>query len=160
MDLRRTVRADFQREKSRSDRLTVLVMRVGQWATEKPARVPVRVAHRIVDMAWTRMIVGAELPSALQCGPGLRLRHWGRGIIIHPEARLGSNVTLYHRVTIGAGEDGRTPCLGDNVYVGTGASIIGGVTIGDGARIAAGAVVVRDVPAGGLAVGVPAHRST
>ena len=70
--------------------------------------------------------------------------------------KLGSNVSLYHRVTIGLGPDKRVPTIGNDVYVGVGASILGGVHVGDGATVGAGAVVIKDVPAGATVVGVPA----
>lgn len=150
------VRADREAEPHASDRLTVRIFRFGQWAKQKPSRKLAALAFRAIDMVWTRMIVGAELPASVVAGPGLRLRHWGRGIILHPKATLGSGVTLFHRVTIGQGPDGGVPTLGNKVYVGTGATILGGITIGDAAKIAAGAVVVKDVPAGVTVGGVPA----
>lgn len=150
------IAADRAAEPHLSDRPTVLVLRFGQWANQKSFRKPAAIVHRIVDMVWTRMIVGAELPATVVAGPGLRLRHWGRGIILHPRARLGSECTLFHRVTIGQGSDGGVPTLGSRVYVGTGATLLGAITIGDGAKIAAGAVVVKNVPAGATVGGVPA----
>jgi len=78
------------------------------------------------------------------------------GLVVNSSVRGGSNVVLEGGVTIGAEKD-RTPVLGDNVFVGAGARIIGGVSVGSGARIGANAVVVKDVPAGATAVGVPAR---
>jgi serine acetyltransferase len=136
------------------DRLTVAVFRLGQYAITKPA--PVRVAWSILDLVYTRLLIGAELPPQVRCGPRLTLLHAGRGVILHPDVRLGADARIYHRVTIGIRGEGPPPALGDRVYVGSGAAILGPVTVGDDARIGAGAVVTKDVPPGYTARGVPA----
>ena len=90
-----------------------------------------------------------------EIGPGLTLAH-GHGTILTAE-RIGRDCWIHHQVTIGWDyKTDRSPILGDDVFVGAGAKILGAITIGDGARIGANAVVVRDVPAGATAVGVPA----
>ncbi|MEZ2345743.1 serine O-acetyltransferase [Terriglobus sp. RCC_193] len=98
-------------------------------------------------------------------GPGLLIAHCG-GITLHPDVVIGSHCDLAHHVTLGTrgvGSQG-VPRLGNNVYVGTGAVLIGPIVIGDGARIAANSLVTRDVPAGTTVMGVPAcivkRRST
>ncbi len=76
------------------------------------------------------------------------------GIIVHRDAILGDNVVLMQQVTIGARNvDNRAPVLEDEVFVGAGAKVLGGVRVGHHARIGANAVVTRDVPAGGTVVG-------
>jgi serine O-acetyltransferase len=60
---------------------------------------------------------------------GLTLRHGGRGVIIHSAARIGAGAVIYHRVTIGQRDPG-VPVIGDRVYIGTGASVIGGLKVG------------------------------
>ena len=87
-------------------------------------------------------------------GPGFVLIH-ADGVVINRLVRGGENVYVEHQVTIGA-DRGTSPVLGDNIFIGAGAKIIGPVTIGDGARIGANAVVIKDVPAWATAVGVPA----
>ncbi len=85
-------------------------------------------------------------------GPRLRLMH-PLGIVIHGTTVIGSDCQIYHGVTIAAKDGvtvGQAATIGDNVYIGAGAKIIGPVRIGDGARIGANAVVTRDVEAGGL----------
>lgn len=150
----RILQADFARNTGGMDRATVTVFRLGQWAAGRP--LPLRVAWALLDLVWTRVLIGAEIPRQVECGSGLRLPHAGRGVIIHADTKIGDDVWIYHRVTIGVRGDGPPPVLGDRVYVGTGACILGPVKIGDGARIGAGAVVTKDVPAGCTARGVPA----
>lgn len=92
---------------------------------------------------------GAEL------GPGLVMVH-SHGIVINGAVKAGANLTLEHQVTIGA-EKRQSPTIGNDVFIGAGAKIIGPVTIGDGARIGANAVVIHDVPAHTTVVGNPAR---
>jgi serine O-acetyltransferase len=94
-------------------------------------------------------------PSA-EIGTGVFLDH-GTGIVIGPFARIGGGVTILQNVTIGRGADrlDQAPRIGRGVLVGSGAMVIGPLTIGDFAKIGAGAVVDRDVPAGCTAVGDP-----
>ncbi|HET9092346.1 MAG TPA: hypothetical protein VFN50_08045 [Acidimicrobiales bacterium] len=94
--------------------------------------------------------------TTAEIGPGLFVAH-GQATCIAAE-RIGRNCYVHHGVTIGWDYRGeRAPVLGDGVFVGTGAAILGEVTIGDGARIGANAVVLCDVPAGATAVGSPAR---
>ncbi|HTZ23877.1 MAG TPA: DapH/DapD/GlmU-related protein [Streptosporangiaceae bacterium] len=152
--LRLVLKGDLACNQAPLDRLTVAVFRLGQYAITKPA--PMRVAWSILDLVYTRLLIGAELPPQVRCGPRLTLLHAGRGVILHPGVRLGADVRIYHRVTIGIRGAPPPPVLGDRVYVGTGAAILGPVTVGDDARIGAGAVVTKDVPPGFTARGVPA----
>ncbi|MDI6774430.1 MAG: serine acetyltransferase [Verrucomicrobiota bacterium] len=87
-------------------------------------------------------------------GPGFVLIH-SYGVVINSAVRGGRRVMLEHAVTLGA-EKGLAPVLGDDVFVGAGAKALGGVRIGNGAKIGANAVVVDDVPDGATAVGIPA----
>lgn len=88
-------------------------------------------------------------------GPGFVLIH-SQGVVINGRVRGGSNVYVEHQVTIGA-ERQQSPQLGNDIFIGAGAKIIGAVTIGNGARVGANAVVVRDVEAGTTVVGIPAR---
>lgn len=93
-------------------------------------------------------------------GSGLRLPH-PVGIVVGDGATVGANATIYQNVTIGAarmgdGEKGLYPVIGNNVTIFAGAALIGAIRVGDNAVVAANAVVVKDVPANCVAVGVPA----
>lgn len=101
-------------------------------------------------------IAGAEIPlNARHIAGGLLMPH-PNGVVVHPEAQIGPNCLLFQQVTIGTGPRPGLPRLGGNVDVGPGAKILGGVTIGDHAIIGANAVVVSDVAAGAVVVGIPA----
>ena len=91
-------------------------------------------------------------------GGGLYIGHIG-GVHINPGAVLGRNCDLAHRITIGASAMGRSgiPVLGDEVYIGTGAALVGRIRIGNGAKIAANSLVITNVPAGATVMGVPAR---
>lgn len=128
-----------------------------------------RRAHRLLEKGhpflarWVsqraRHKTGIEIHPGAKIGKGLFIDH-GMGVVIGETAEIGDYCTLYQGVTLGGtGKDKgkRHPTLGNNVLVGSGAKILGPMTIGDNARIAAGAVVLDAVPANATAVGVPAR---
>jgi len=84
------------------------------------------------------------------------LPHHLNGIIISYYAKIGKNCTILQQVTIAQDQEGKAATIGDNVVIGAGAKILGGVTIGDNVRIGANAVVTKDIPSNSIAVGVPA----
>lgn len=111
---------------------------------------------RIVSQR-TRKKTGIEIHPGAKIGARLFIDH-GMGVVIGETAEIGDDVTLYQDVTLGGTgkETGkRHPTLGNNVLVGVGASVLGNVTIGDGAKIGGGAVVVEDVPPNSTVVGIP-----
>jgi serine O-acetyltransferase len=89
------------------------------------------------------------------CGPGLTLNHWGT-IVISPEARIGANARINVCVNIGL-KDGKAPQIGDNVYIGPGAKLFGGIQLGHNVQIGANAVVNKSFPDDSVLVGVPAR---
>ena len=96
-------------------------------------------------------MLGVEIPAATKVGIGLRLRH-GIGVVINPFVTIGDNVMIRQNVTLGNRyADDDVPVIGNDVEIGAGAIIIGRCIIGDRARIAAGAVVIHDVPPDGVA---------
>lgn len=102
---------------------------------------------------------GIEIHPGATIGRGLFIDH-GMGVVIGETTEIGDNCTIYQNVTLGGtGKDHgkRHPTLGDNVLVGSGAKLLGPFKVGDNARIAAGAVVLSEVPANSTAVGVPAR---
>ncbi len=106
-----------------------------------------------------RFFTGVEIHPAAQIGRGLMIDH-GMGVVIGETTIIGDNCTIYQGVTLGGTgkESGkRHPTLGNNVMVGSGAKVLGPFTVGDNSKIAAGAVVLNEVPANSTAVGIPAR---
>lgn len=130
-------------------------------------------AHRAAHALWERdlhlpallIAQSARFATGVEIHPGARIGErffidHGMGVVIGETAEVGDDVMLYHGVTLGGRSLERTkrhPTVGDGVVIGAGARVLGPVEIGDGAQIGANAVVVTDVPAEGIAVGVPAR---
>ena len=104
-----------------------------------------------LNVVFGQCIIG----RGAEFGPALVLIH-SQGIVINTTVRAGQNVCIEHQVTIGA-EKQKAPILGDNVFIGAGAKILGSVCIGSNVKIGANAVVTKDVPAGATVVGIPAR---
>ena len=159
MGLFDTIRADWRRHTASQSHRSIpalVVYRFGRWVQEQPAPVA-KLGGKLygAGLLAAEAISGVYLARETEVGEGFHLVHAG-GINIHPDTKIGDRVGLMHGVTLGMGPDGGTPTLEDDVFVGANATVIGGVTIGEGARVAATSLVVRDVPAGALAIGVPA----
>jgi len=130
---------DYARHRGRTDTWSMLRRK---WA---------RLRHRV----WS-VVTASDIQPGVRLGERVRLPH-PTGVVIHRNAVIGSDCMLMQQVTLGQRADGAAPVLGVGVYVGAGARVLGGVTIGDRARIGANAVVLIDVPPGCTAVGVPAR---
>ncbi len=107
---------------------------------------------------FNRWITGIEIHPAARLGRRLTIDH-GMGVVIGATAEVGDDVLLYQGVTLGNARfqrGKRHPTVGNNVVIGAGAKVLGPITVGDGARVAAGAVVINDVPPNTTAAGVPA----
>ncbi len=111
---------------------------------------PLEMLFNRVNAIFCDCIIG----RGAEFGPGFVLIHCG-GVVINGTVRGGANIRLEHQVTIGA-ERRQSPVLGDDVFVGAGAKILGAVRIGTGAKIGANAVVLTDIPDHATAVGIPA----
>jgi serine O-acetyltransferase len=107
----------------------------------------------------SRSLTGIEIHPAARIGDGLFIDH-GMGVVIGETAEVGENVTMYQGVTLGGtgfATGKRHPTVEDNVTIGSGAKLLGPITIGHGAKIGANAVVIHDVPANSTVVGNPGH---
>jgi serine O-acetyltransferase len=106
-----------------------------------------------------RWLTGIEIHPGASIGRRFFIDH-GMGVVIGETAQIGDDCTLYHGVTLGGtswNKGKRHPTLGNGVVVGAGAKILGPIVIGDGAKVGSNAVVVKDVPPGATAVGIPAR---
>ena len=134
--------------------LPVVLVRIG--SLTGPAR-PLALLAALVN----RLLFGVEVARQTTIGPGLYFPHTG-GIVIGA-SEIGRNATIYHGVTLGATSidmqftRSLRPVLGDDVVIASGAKVLGGVRVGNGAVVAANAVVVRDVADDATVGGVPAH---
>ena len=107
---------------------------------------------------FCRFVTGIEIHPGAEIGKGLFIDH-GMGVVIGETTVIGDNCTIYQGVTLGGtGKDKgkRHPTLGNNIMIGAGAKVLGPLTVSDNSKIAAGAVVLADIPEHSTAVGVPA----
>lgn len=160
--LRDDLRAARERDPAARSNLEVLLCypgvhavwghRLAHWLWLRGARLTARAVS-----AGVRLLTGIEIHPAARIGPRLFIDH-GTGVVIGETSEVGADVTMYHGVTLGGTSLARTkrhPTIGDRVTIGTGAKILGPVTVGDDSRIGANAVVVKPVPPNSVVVGVP-----
>lgn len=107
----------------------------------------------------SRGLTGIEIHPGVRMGHGVFIDH-GYGVVIGEKCIIGNNVLIYHGVTLGAtgnetDKENRHPHVGDDVIIGAGALVLGSITIGNGSKIGAGALVVSDVPENGTVVSEP-----
>jgi serine O-acetyltransferase len=139
----------------------VALHRFGNWRMRirpRPVRLPLSFLYRAL-FTGVRNFYGIELPYTAHVGRRVVFEHQ-HGIVVHGHASIGDDCIVRQGVTIGnrnVSASLEAPRLGNRVNIGAGAKVLGGVTIGDDAQIGANAVVLVDVPAGHLAVGVPAR---
>jgi len=162
--LREDIASVFERDPAARNTLEVLTCYPGVHAL---------LLHRLSHALWMlglkwlaralshlgRFLTGIEIHPGARIGRRFFIDH-GMGVVIGETAEIGDEVTLYHGVTLGgtswrAGK--RHPTLADGVVIGAGAKVLGPILIGRGARVGSNAVVVKDVPAGATAVGIPAR---
>lgn len=112
-------------------------------------RIPVSVVYKLLQT-----LSRSSLPFSASLGRGVLFPHGLAGVFVSSDAHVGNDVVILHHVTIGSnfGSDKTkaAPLIGDRVFIGAGAKIIGGVAIGEAAKIGANAVIVNDVPGGGI----------
>ena len=137
----------------------LVVYRFGRWRygvrpllLRKLLSAVYRVLYKLVQV-----VAGIELPCEVQLGRNFVIDHSG-GIVISGYARFGDNCRIRNGVVVGLSrvDEPCAPVIGNNVDIGAGAKVLGAITVGDNVSIGANAVVVRDVPADSVAVGVPA----
>jgi serine O-acetyltransferase len=137
----------------------ITIYRLGNWLQTANlfilVRIPLKAVYFFAHM-FSEVVMEMCLDPLATIGGGLYISHIG-GIHINPQAIIGSNCDITHRVTIGASAMGRqgAPVIGNNVYIGTGATLVGKIKVGNGAKIAANTLVITNVPDGATVMGVP-----
>ena len=139
---------------------TMIVYRFGNWRytiTSRFVRMPFSILYKLMKI-HVESITGTELPCEVVLGRRVRIEH-SFDIVVSGDAVIGDDVVIRNGVTIGLRHEGKrgSPVIGNRVDIGAGAKILGPIHIGDDVSIGANAVVIRDVPAGCIAVGVPAR---
>ena len=163
-EIRDNIDAIKQRDPAAKSDIEVLLLYSGLHAT-----LAYRVSHKLYISGHTfsaraisqtaKFFTGIEIHPGATIGKGLVIDH-GTGVVIGETAEIGDNCTLYQGVTLGGtGKDlgKRHPTLGNNVLVGAGAKVLGPIIIEDNSKIAANAVVLKDIPQNSTAVGIPAR---
>jgi serine O-acetyltransferase len=160
--MREDIQSVFDRDPAARSTLEILISypglhaiwgyRITHWLWKRRIKLVARWFSHVV-----RFLTGIEIHPGATIGRRFFIDH-GMGVVIGETAEIGDNVTLYHGVTLGGTtlqKGKRHPTLRDNVVVGAGAKILGAITVGDGSRVGANAVVVKPVPANAVVVGVP-----
>ncbi len=162
--LREDIAVVFERDPAARTTWEVLTCYPGLHAT---------VIHRLSHGLWNtgcrwlarfvshlgRWLTGIEIHPGATIGRRFFIDH-GMGVVIGETSEIGDDCTLYHGVTLGGtswNKGKRHPTLKNNVVIGAGAKILGPITVGEGAKVGSNAVVVKDVPPGATAVGIPAR---
>jgi serine O-acetyltransferase len=165
MFLREDIAAYLERDPAARSRLEVLLCYPGLHA-----RIWQRLAHRLwqgnmrlparMVSHLSRFLTGIDIHPAAKLGRRIVMDH-GMGIVVGETAEIGDDCYLYHQVTLGVARtmpNKRHPTIGRGVTIGAGAKVLGAITVGDGARVGANAVVVEDVPPDVTVVGIPARQ--
>lgn len=154
----------FARDPAARSRLEVLLTYPGLHAIllHRPAHALWHRGWRFAArwLAWlARLLTNVDIHPGAHIGRRFFIDH-GAGVVIGETAEIGDDCTLYHGVTLGGttwDKGKRHPTLGRGVVVGAGAKVLGAITVGDGARVGANSVVIREVPPGRTAIGIPAR---
>ncbi|MBC7138845.1 MAG: serine acetyltransferase [Defluviimonas sp.] len=110
----------------------------------------------VIQHAFWSLMTQCDIPLTVEIGGGLMLAH-ANGVVIHPKAKIGPNCLIMNQVTIGQGKNGGVPVLGGAVYLAPGCRVVGPIRVGDHAVVGLNAVLLKDMPPGSVAVGVPAR---
>ena len=153
----------YERDPARQGLWVMVVYRFGRWRygiQNRWLRLPFSILYKILKLL-SQILTGIDLPCEVTVGRRFKIEHFG-DIIISGDTVIGDDVVLRNGVTIGLRHTGTrgAPRIGNRVDIGTGAKILGAITIGDDSAIGANAVVLKDVPPNSIAVGVPATIKT
>ncbi|HEC83689.1 MAG: serine acetyltransferase [Candidatus Parabeggiatoa sp. nov. 2] len=157
------IREDWQmheRDITRQGFWVMLVYRFGRWRytiKKRWIRLPFSFLYKVLYL-FIQIMTGIELPCEAKVGRRFTIEHFG-GIIVSGDASFGDDVIIRNGVTVGLRHTSvrGSPTIGNRVDIGAGAKLLGPIHIGDDVAIGANAVVIKDVPANSIAVGVPAR---
>jgi len=155
------IRADYALHNPRRNRAFwhLLIYRFGRWAMElrfAPARWLLSKIYGVLNIVVSNFILDIYMSRDVRVGKGFHIIH-PDGVRIHNRAVIGDRVGIMHGVNITQNIfPGHVPTIGNDVFIGTQATIIGKIKVGDGARIAANTLVITNIPPGVTAIGVPA----
>ena len=130
----------------------IAAYRLGNWLLRR--KVPV--APRLVYLA-TYLAFNSSIPPVCEIGEGSRFAYGAIGVVIHGQCKIGRRVLIGQNVTLGGNFGGGVPVVGDNVFIGPGARVLGEIRVGSNVIIGANAVVLSDVPDDSIVVGAPAR---
>jgi serine O-acetyltransferase len=150
----------YQCDITRQGFWVMLVYRFGRWRytiKSRWIRLPFSFLYKVLYL-FIQIITGIELPCEAKVGRRFTIEHFG-GIVVSGDAIFGDDVIIRNGVTVGLRHTGvrGSPIIGNRVDIGAGAKLLGPIQIGDDVAIGANAVVIKDVPANSIAVGVPAR---
>ena len=162
-DMKETIEAYKQRDPAARSTLEILLLYPGLRATRAHRKAHWCYEHKLFFLARyisqrARHKTGIEIHPGAKIGKRLVIDH-GMGIVIGETAEIGDDCLIYHGATLGGtGKDvgKRHPTIGNNVLISTGAKVLGPITVGNNSRVAANAVVLKDIPENSTAVGIPA----
>lgn len=154
------LRDDYTRHKGEHGAFFALcVYRYGRWAMNRkpPAlRWFLLKTHGFLNL-FVYTILKISLPPQAKIGEGFHIVHTTGALAIHPDVVIGDRCGVMHNVTIGTNMTSGVPRIGDDVFIGVNATILGRITIGDRVRIGANTAVTQNVPSDSVAVGSPAR---
>jgi len=139
----------------------MIIVRFGQWIDNK--NIVIKLFLMPIYFILNQRVkwkFGIQIPKSAQIGEGFYIGHYG-GITIASDAVIGKNVNISQLVTIGEsgqGEKAGAPTIGDNVYIGAGAKIIGKIKVGNNVKIGANAVIYKDIPDNAIVVSYPGYK--
>ena len=164
--IREDIKTVFERDPAARSRLEVflcysgfhaiVIHRASHWLWKKKLYLLAKINAQIA-----RFLTGIEIHPGAKIGRRFFIDH-GMGVVISETTEIGDDVTVYHGVTLGGvslRKEKRHPTIGNNVVIGAGAKVLGPFTVGDGVRIGANTVVLREVPSNSTVVGVPGRNT-
>lgn len=153
------IQADLRQHGLRSGGFwALLVYRYGRWSLERSSERTRWYTSKLYGACRpiVQFVTGVDIDRKTRIGEDFHIVHAGN-ISVHPDVVIGHRVGIMHGVTLGTNMGDGVPVIGDDVFIGCNASVLGAIKVGNGARIAANSLVITDVPAGAVAIGVPAR---